>query len=350
MTGAAPASARRPLILSTISFTLSFAAWGLIGGLASIFTGIYGLTASQTALLVAVPVLLGSLARLPMGMLTDRFGGRVIFTVLLGLAAIASWLVPLTTSYSGLIAAAFFLGLAGSSFAIGAAFVSRWAPAGRQGTMLGIYGLGTVGQSIAVFGGPVVERALGWPAVVLGLSGLALAAWRRRGVWLLVLLSFGCWWIGLGALRSLHAHYILPAVLPVALGLAGLAAELRRAAWARRRYVAAAVVFFAVLLIPLGAKGVREIRRYSRASTIREAKSFVMQELYRPEVCFACELGGPDLPRDPGADLSGRPVFERLDQLLPLDIAGLGGVQSGVGLPDDTAELPDGETMLITRP
>ncbi|HEX7779039.1 MAG TPA: MFS transporter, partial [Vicinamibacterales bacterium] len=176
MTGAAPASARRPLILSTISFTLSFAAWGLIGGLASIFTGIYGLTASQTALLVAVPVLLGSLARLPMGMLTDRFGGRVIFTVLLGLAAIASWLVPLTTSYSGLIAAAFFLGLAGSSFAIGAAFVSRWAPAGRQGTMLGIYGLGTVGQSIAVFGGPVVERALGWPAVFRGTS-LLLIFW-----------------------------------------------------------------------------------------------------------------------------------------------------------------------------
>ena len=74
------ASPTRALVLATISFTLSFAAWGLVGGLASVFTGLYRLSASQTALLVAVPVLLGSLARLPMGMLTDRFGGRLVFT------------------------------------------------------------------------------------------------------------------------------------------------------------------------------------------------------------------------------------------------------------------------------
>ena len=74
---ASPASA---LLLATISFMLSFAAWGLIGGLASVFTGLYNLTASETALLVAVPVLLGSLARLPMGILTDQFGGRLVFT------------------------------------------------------------------------------------------------------------------------------------------------------------------------------------------------------------------------------------------------------------------------------
>ena len=68
------------LPLATISFMVSFAAWGLVGGLASVFSKLYGLTASETALLVAVPVLLGSLARLPMGMLTDRFGGRGTFT------------------------------------------------------------------------------------------------------------------------------------------------------------------------------------------------------------------------------------------------------------------------------
>ena len=68
------ASPTRALVLATISFALSFAAWGLVGGLASIFTSIYSLSASQTALLVAVPVLLGSLARLPLGMLTDQFG------------------------------------------------------------------------------------------------------------------------------------------------------------------------------------------------------------------------------------------------------------------------------------
>ena len=121
---AATAESRRALLLATISFLVSFAAWGLIGGLAPIFTQLYSLTASQTALLVAIPVLLGSLARLPMGMLTDRFGGRVMFTVLLAISAFASWTVALTSTYAGLLGAAFFIGLAGSSFAIGAAEAS----------------------------------------------------------------------------------------------------------------------------------------------------------------------------------------------------------------------------------
>src|SRR5688572_26739655 len=85
-----PPSPTRPLVLATASFALSFAAWGLVGGLASVFTSLYALTASQTALLVAVPVLLGSLARLPMGMLTDRFGGRLVFTALLGFSSLAA--------------------------------------------------------------------------------------------------------------------------------------------------------------------------------------------------------------------------------------------------------------------
>jgi MFS transporter, NNP family, nitrate/nitrite transporter len=164
------------LILATLSFTFCFAAWGLIGGLAPIFSELYRLTASQAALLVAVPVLLGSLARLPMGMLTDRFGGRGTFTVLMIASAAAAWVVPMTTSYAGLVAAAFFLGMAGSSFAIGAAFVSRWTPAARQGTALGVYGLGTLGQSLAVFGGPVVAAAFGWPTVFRATSVL-LVVW-----------------------------------------------------------------------------------------------------------------------------------------------------------------------------
>ena len=79
----------RALALATVSFAVSFAAWGLIGGLAPVFAQLYSLSASQTALLVAVPVLLGSLARLPMGMLTDRFGGRMMFTILLVISAVA---------------------------------------------------------------------------------------------------------------------------------------------------------------------------------------------------------------------------------------------------------------------
>ena len=170
------ASQGRALLLATISFTLSFAAWGLVGGLASVFAALYRLTASQTALLVAVPVLLGSLARLPMGMLTDRLGGRVVFTALLAFSALAAFVVPLTNSYGSLLFAAFLIGMAGSSFAIGAAFVSRWTSADRQGAALGIYGLGTMGQSLAVFAGPVVAARFGWEAVFRGTS-VVLAVW-----------------------------------------------------------------------------------------------------------------------------------------------------------------------------
>ena len=172
-------SASRPrtaLVLATVSFALCFAAWGLVGGLAAVFTQLYELSATQTALLVAVPVLLGSVVRLPMGILTDRFGGRSMFTGLLFTSAVAAWLVPLTNSYAGLIAAAFFIGLAGSSFSIGVAFVSRWTAAERQGTALGVYGLGTMGQSAAVFGGPIAAAAFGWQAVFRG-TAIALFVW-----------------------------------------------------------------------------------------------------------------------------------------------------------------------------
>ena len=167
-------SPARALTLATISFAVSFAAWGLIGGLAPVFAGLYKLTASQTALLISVPVLLGSLARLPMGMLADRFGGRWVFAALLGFSSVAAFTVPLTRSYQSLLGAAFLIGMAGSSFAVGAAFVSRWTPAARQGTALGIYGLGTMGQSLAVFAGPVVASRWGWEAVFRGTSAVLL--------------------------------------------------------------------------------------------------------------------------------------------------------------------------------
>ncbi|MDQ3169854.1 MAG: MFS transporter [Acidobacteriota bacterium] len=166
----------RALLLATLSFFVSFAAWGLVGGLAPVFSELYSLSASETALLVAVPVLLGSLARLPMGVLTDRYGGRAIFTALLLVSAAAAAIVPFTSSYQTLLAAAFFIGLAGSSFAIGAAFVARWTPPAKQGMALGVYGLGTLGQSIAVFGGPVVARAMGW-AAVFNITAIALLVW-----------------------------------------------------------------------------------------------------------------------------------------------------------------------------
>ena len=110
---------RRHVAVGTISFTICFAAWGLIGAFAPRFREILHLTASETALLVAVPVLLGSLARIPMGILTDRFGGRAVFSILMVAVAVPVWLVPQQPTYLSLLTVAFLLGLAGSSFAIG---------------------------------------------------------------------------------------------------------------------------------------------------------------------------------------------------------------------------------------
>ena len=113
---------RRHVALGTISFMVCFAAWGLIAAFAPRFRETFHLTPSQTALLVAIPVLLGSLARIPMGILTDRFGGRAIFSILMAAVAIPVWIVPQQSTYSGLLIVAFLLGLAGSSFAIGVGY------------------------------------------------------------------------------------------------------------------------------------------------------------------------------------------------------------------------------------
>jgi NNP family nitrate/nitrite transporter-like MFS transporter len=134
------------------------------------------LSATSTSLLVATPVLLGSLARIPVGMLADRLGGRIVFPVLMLLSAGAAAAVPFTHSYASLLAVAFGLGLAGASFAVGAGFVSRWTPPAHQGSALGVYGLGNIGQSVVVFGGPVLAVYIGWPAVFYAVAGI-LVLW-----------------------------------------------------------------------------------------------------------------------------------------------------------------------------
>lgn len=165
----------RHLTLGTLSFGICFAAWGLVGAFAVRFRERFHLSGTETAFLVAVPVLLGALARLPMGILADRFGGRRVFTLLMLAAAGPVFLVPAASSYRELLATAFFLGLAGSSFSVGVSYVSRWSPPETQGSVLGVYGLGTLGQSAAVFGGPLLAAAIGWQNVFRGLAVLLLA-------------------------------------------------------------------------------------------------------------------------------------------------------------------------------
>ncbi len=164
----------RNLALGTISFTLCFAVWGLISAFGPAFRAELNLDASRTAFLIAVPVLLGSLARIPMGMLTDRFGARSVFTFLFVIAAASAAIVPSAKTYEQLVLFGFFLGLAGSSFAVGVGYISRWFPPELQGTALGVYGLGNIGHSAAVFLGPVLAASIGRAAVFYGVAALVL--------------------------------------------------------------------------------------------------------------------------------------------------------------------------------
>ena len=172
-------AASRPnlqLALGTVAFAVCFAAWGLISAFAPRFRETFHLTATQTAFLVAVPVLLGALLRIVTGMLADRFGGRTVFALLMILVAVPAFMVPLVPSYEKLLYVAFFLGIAGSSFAVGVGFVSRWFPPEKQGGALGIYGLGNIGQSAAVFVGPVLALVAGWQNIFRGIAAL-LVMW-----------------------------------------------------------------------------------------------------------------------------------------------------------------------------
>jgi NNP family nitrate/nitrite transporter-like MFS transporter len=169
-------SSSRNLAFATFSMALAFAAWGLISAFAPAFRAEFGLNAQATAFLVAVPVLLGSLARIPMGLLTDRFGGRAVFPLLFVIVAIAAAIVPSARTYGQLLAYGFLLGLAGSSFAIGVGFSSRWFPPEKQGAALGIYGLGNMGHSFAVFLGPLVAGHVGRDAVFSAVAALC-AIW-----------------------------------------------------------------------------------------------------------------------------------------------------------------------------
>ena len=158
--------AGKALFFSTTAFAVSFAVWGLIGALAPKFTEIYSLTATQKSVMIALPVLLGSIGRIFAGLAADKFGGRKVMAVLLIFSAIPAIAIGLSTSYTQLIVFAVLLGIAGTTFPVGIGFTSRWYPQEKQGTALGIYGMGNIGQSVAVFGAPVLAAYFGdWRTV-----------------------------------------------------------------------------------------------------------------------------------------------------------------------------------------
>jgi NNP family nitrate/nitrite transporter-like MFS transporter len=126
-----------------------------------------GLSETQFGLLVGMPILTGSLVRVALGIWTDRYGGRLVYTATMLAAAIATFLLAFAQTYAQMLVAALGVGLAGGSFAVGVAYVSRFFPAERQGTALGIFGVGNVGAAVTKFIAPFVLLAGGWQDVAV---------------------------------------------------------------------------------------------------------------------------------------------------------------------------------------
>lgn len=163
------------LILGTGGFAVCFAIFGSVSAMMPYLRIRLNLEPVQISVALAIPVLLGSLGRIPLGILTDRYGGRIVFIAVLIASIIPAVLMGWVDDYWQLLVNGFFIGIALASFAVGVGFVSVWYPPERQGTALGIYGAGNIGQSLAAFGAPFVAEALG------------LEAW---GFWVFALLAF----------------------------------------------------------------------------------------------------------------------------------------------------------------
>ncbi|MEZ5855878.1 MAG: MFS transporter [Hyphomicrobiaceae bacterium] len=160
-----PSDQSRALWLSTIAFAVCFAVWTIFSIIGVRIKQQLGLTDTQFGLLVATPILTGSLSRIFLGIWTDQYGGRVTFTVTMILASLATYLLSFANTYALMLLAALGVGLAGGSFAVGIAYVSRWFPKERQGTALGIFGAGNVGSAVTAFAAPFVMVAYGWTTV-----------------------------------------------------------------------------------------------------------------------------------------------------------------------------------------
>jgi NNP family nitrate/nitrite transporter-like MFS transporter len=155
------AGAGRNLALATAAFALCFSAWGMLAPLAPKVQDKLALSDTETAIMISIPVVLGSLLRIPLGWLTDKLGGRAIFTAMLAYSAGATVLVGVSTSYVALLGAGFLLGVAGASFAVGIPFVADWYPKARQGFALGVYGAGNIGTAVAAFSIPFLYNEFG---------------------------------------------------------------------------------------------------------------------------------------------------------------------------------------------
>lgn len=166
------------LIVSTAAFMVCFAVWMMFGVIGIPIRKTLGLNNTEFGLLTATPVLLGALLRLPLGIWTDRFGGRIVMTLLLVLASIPVYLVSYATQLWQLLAIGLLLGIVGASFAVGTPYCARFFPQEKRGFAMGVFGAGTVGAALNMFVAPRLIEGYGWQmvpkvyAVVLLLTGI----------------------------------------------------------------------------------------------------------------------------------------------------------------------------------
>src|SRR5512139_488912 len=153
------------LIVSTIAFTVCFMVWMMFGVIGIPLKKTLGLNATEFGLLTATPVLTGSLIRVPLGIWTDRYGGRIVMTLLMAATVPAIWLMSYATAYWHFLVIGLFVGLAGGSFSVGTPYVARWFPRNRQGFAMGVYGAGNSGAAVNKFVAPALVVAFGWTMV-----------------------------------------------------------------------------------------------------------------------------------------------------------------------------------------
>jgi NNP family nitrate/nitrite transporter-like MFS transporter len=150
---------------STLAFTVCFAVWMMFAVIGIPIKKELGLSETEFGLLAATPVLTGSLIRLPIGVWTDQFGGRIVFFVLMLVTVVPIWLIGEATQYWQFLLLGLFVGLAGGSFSVGIAYCARWFEKQRQGFAMGIFGAGNSGAALTKFVAPAIVVAFGWAMV-----------------------------------------------------------------------------------------------------------------------------------------------------------------------------------------
>ncbi len=166
--GASPQRTRQAwsvLIVSTFAFTVCFMVWMMFGVIGIPIKKMLNLNSTQFGLLMSMPVLTGSLVRVPLGIWTDKYGGRIVMAAVMAATVPAIWMMGYATEYWHFLTIGLFVGLAGGSFSVGTPYVARWFPKNRQGTAMGIYGAGNSGAAVNKFVAPVILVAFGWTMV-----------------------------------------------------------------------------------------------------------------------------------------------------------------------------------------